>query len=120
MLRKFFLITFLSLVISNSYGQIFSRIEADFSLKEKRIDGSKSLTMGRVYYDKNAGQIVFDIKFPEKMVMVMNDTAMIQIKNNTVVSHNPANGMLYFTVFNLCLNGNLPYFWVKRYTLSNF
>lgn len=112
----------INLVVSvGSYGQIFSRVEADFSLKEKRIDGSKSLTMGSVYFDKNVGQIVFDIKFPESFVVVINDSLMLKIKDHQVVDRKLAQGIVYFSIFNLSLNGNLPYFGLKDspYELTN-
>jgi hypothetical protein len=107
---KIVFIILLNLVVASCYSQIYSRIEADFSLKEKRFDGSKSLTMGRVYYDTKALQVVFDIKFPEKMLIILNDTAIIQIKQNQIVNVTKAFGAVKFSVFSLCLEGNLKEF----------
>ena len=92
------------------FSQLLYRVEADFSIKEKRSSGYENLTMGRVYFDKNQRQIVFDIKFPEKEVMIMNDTSVIFTVAGKYSRHNLSENLIGFSVLNLFLNGELDYF----------
>ena len=92
------------------FSQVLYRIEADFSIKEKRSSGFENLTMGRVYFDKNQRQIIFDIKFPEKEIMIMNDTAIIMANAGKYSKHSLADNLVNFSVLNLFLNGELDYY----------
>ena len=95
-------------------GQIFFRIEADFSIKEKSSDGKQSLTMGRVYYDKNIKKLLYKINFPEPGMMIIYDTTIYQITNNRIVNKTSTLNLTDFSVYNLCLNGELPYYGLKN------
>jgi len=104
-------------LLSSVYGvhaQTFTRIEADFSIKEKDINGNKLLTIGKVYYDKNIRKIVLDISFPEKVLIVASDSLVYMIKNDTLVNTAPASVPIDFTVYNLCLNGKLAFYGLKE------
>ncbi len=95
-------------------GQVYSKFEADFSVKEMKPDGTKSLTMGTVFFNKIAKTIVFDITFPQKEVMLINDSIMYRIVDEQLINEAPANNTVAFSVFQLCLNGDLPYFGLKN------
>ena len=98
---------------SSIHAQIFSRLEADFSIKEKDISGNKLLTIGKVYFDKNIRKIVLDIHFPEKVIVVASDSLVYMIKNDSLVKTSSASVPIDFTVYNLCLNGQLAFYGLK-------
>ncbi len=112
---KFLLLTF---VLASSalqiYAQTFSRIEADFSIKEKDIAGNKILTIGHVYFDKNIRKIVLDISFPNKIIIVASDSLVYIIKDDSLVNTSPATVPIDFTVYNLCLNNTLEFYGLKE------
>lgn len=117
LLIVFFFVAF----IPFSFAQTYNRIEAEFSVKEKKYNGKQQLSMGHVYYDRQHGKIVYDITFPKKSTMIMTNEALIIVKNNTVVFRKPANHLVKFSIFNLSLKGSLPHFGLKEtpFTLSN-
>ena len=53
------------LTATESFSQEYFRISADFSVKSKLASGEQSLTMGRVAYDRNQGQILYHMNFPD-------------------------------------------------------
>jgi hypothetical protein len=91
-------------------AQLYYRIEADFSIKEKSSSGYENLMLGRVYFDKNVRQSVFDVKFPEKEILIINDTATIKAIERTYTKHVLGRNLLDFSVLNLFIQGNLDYF----------
>jgi len=91
-----------------------TRIQAGFSLKEKNADGTSNLTMGTVYYDKAIGKIVYDITFPSKEVLVMQDTNMYRIVPGKPAQRTGGMDMVGFSIFALALNGNLPYYGLQK------
>src|SRR5687768_11112644 len=95
-------------------GQQFFRLKADFSIKENLPDGTAVLTMGTVYFDKNARKIVYDISFPKKVVHVLADTMAYEIENGKLVSETKAQNLYQFSIYNLALSSNL-----HNYGLSN-
>ncbi len=97
-----------------TFSQIHTRIESDVSLKETFTDGSQKLTLGKVYYDKSNKQIVYDIFFPDKEVIVITDSFVYRIKENKVISKTNSNNILQMSVFNLAINGDLPYYGLKN------
>jgi hypothetical protein len=97
-----------------SFGQQFFRIKADFSIKEKNLDGTHSLTMGTVYYDKIHDKIIYDIHFPEKQTLILTDSVMAVVKDNKIVERKKAPNNNKFSIFSLSLNGGL-----ESYGLEN-
>jgi len=93
---------------------VFYRIRADFSIKEKGTDGKSSLTMGQVFYDKLKKKIVYNIRFPEKEVWLFKDSLMYKIIGQKVEKKPLIPGYIEFSIFNLALNNNL-----KDYGLKN-
>jgi len=119
---KLFLFLALSVLVESfSHAQVFSRIEAGFSIKEKNSDGTSGLTMGKVYYDKNIRQIVFNISFPRSEMMVVKDTLIYRIIDNKLLEKVKTNEIIDFSILNLCLNGMLQDFGLKNssYHLTN-
>ncbi|MFC2136951.1 hypothetical protein ACFLTE_02135 [Bacteroidota bacterium] len=96
------------------FSQVHVRIEADFSMKESFIDGTQKLTMGKVYYDKSYKRIVYDISFPNEQVIVISDSLIYRITDNKLVSTTKSNNILQMSIFNLVLNGDLPYYGLKN------
>lgn len=97
------------------------RIRADFSWKEKLANGTSSLTMGTAYYDKAQQKVVYDITFPQKMVLVAQDTSLYRIIAGQPTQRIPSGTSAQFSIFAMILNGNLPYFGLQQspYTMGN-
>jgi hypothetical protein len=93
---------------------IYYRVRAEFSVKEKSSDGRSSLTMGTVYYDKARKRIVYDVLFPEKEMWLFTDSVMYTIKDGITKKQPIVQGYIDFSIFNLSLNNNL-----KDYGLKN-
>ncbi len=91
-------------------AQLYYRIEADFSIKEKSGSGYENLMLGRVYFDKNIRQSIFDVKFPEKEILIINDTATIKAIKGTYTKHALGSNLLDFSVLSLFIQGDLDYF----------
>lgn len=106
MLRYISLLVFTFLFL-NAESQVFYRIKTDFMMKAKSPDGRQQLTVGKVYYDKNEKQIVYEISFPEKEIWVQRDTVLFTIVNSVVIGKQSIPTMLDFSIYNLVLNGNL-------------
>lgn len=119
---KFFLVFIFLFNYLYSKGQYaFSRIEADFSIKEKNQDGSQKLTMGKLYFNLKNKQLIYDVIFPKKELIFINDTVVYQFRNDQLVSEKKTGNLIEFSVFNLALQGDLPYFGIKKtsFTLSD-
>jgi hypothetical protein len=114
-LKKLFILLFFSLVLPKiSFGQNFYRFKADFSIKEKLIDGTYRLTMGKVYYDKIYKKVVYKLSFPKKETIIIQDTLIFTIDNaNKVVSKVKTVLIPEFTIFHLSLTGKLSDYGLK-------
>ena len=102
------LVLLLCLVTFTGQAQKFYRFKADVSVKDKLADGTYRLTMGKVYYDKIYKKIVYDLKFPNKEKLVMQDTTMFKINAEGFLVKSQKTVILpEFTVFHLALTGQL-------------
>jgi len=110
-LRIFLLISLLLPKIV--FGQHFFRIEGDITVKEKSEFQSR-LTIGKFYYDKNIGKLVYHITFPEKQVMVSRDTVLYHFIADTLNSRTRSFDMTKFSIFNLSLENQM-----NNYGLEN-
>lgn len=112
-MKKFVAIVLLSVAIGSLscvQAQLYYRIECDISIKHKVAGEDGMLVMGRVYYDKVAGRAVFDIRFPDKEVWVIEDTLVTVYKDG---ESRQTRGMEQFTqatIFHLILEGDLNNF----------
>ena len=95
-------------------NQIPFRLSANFSIKEKQVDDSFSLTMGRVYYDKNINILLYDVHFPKPQLIAITDTVIYTIENDSIVSAIVVSGLLEFSVFSLSLNNRLEFFGLQE------
>ena len=110
-LRIFFLIALLLPKIV--FGQHFFRIEGDITVKEKS-EFQSQLTIGKFYYDKNIGKLVYHITFPEKQVLVSRDTVLYHFIADTLSSRTRSFDMTKFSIFNLSLENQM-----NNYGLEN-
>lgn len=111
---KIRLLIFLTLMLPKIiFGQHFFRIEGDFSVKEKT-ESQSQLTIGHFYFDKNIGKLVYNITFPEKQVMVSEDTVLYLFMADTLASRTRSVDLTKFSIFYLTLNNQL-----NNYGLDN-
>jgi hypothetical protein len=113
---KFLLLTFVSyfLLSVNLYSQDYFRIEADFTVKVKKSDGEMNLTRGKVYYDKNYRELIYEITFPQVEKWAIKDTSLYKIRHDTLIERNSIPSINEFTIFHLSLNSSLNDFGLKN------
>jgi len=99
-----FLLQFFFIPLS---GQNYFRIKADFSVKEKDPDGNSRLYTGKVFYDKTRGEIIYDIEFPSKELLVVRDSLIIRKPEGEEARIIPNLATNALSVFDLSLNGHL-------------
>lgn len=104
------LLIFIINTFFSGYTQTYTRIECDFTIKEKYPNGRQMLTMGHVYFDSNIKKIVYQLKFPEKEILVVQDTVMFRIVDGKVNTSTSISELLDFSIFNLSLKGHLDYY----------
>ncbi|MBI3141375.1 MAG: hypothetical protein HYZ16_00960 [Bacteroidetes bacterium] len=86
------------------------RISMDFSIKDKRTDGTFSLQKGRAYYDKNHRKLYFALTFPKAQGLLTTDSVMYLMENGKLLEAKRLPGYLDLSIFHLCLSGNLNEF----------
>lgn len=91
-------------------GKPLSRFKADFSIKEKKSDGKSQLTMGKVYYNERNNKMVYQIKFPEKAIWVVDDKNLYLIIDAHLVKKEKNNNLLGNSILTLFLTNNLTDF----------
>lgn len=96
------------------FGQEYFRLKADFTVKIKQSDGTMTLTKGKLYYDKNFKELIYDITFPEKEKWVSRDTSLYKIRQDTVFERITIPSVNEFTVFHLSLNAGLSDYGLKN------
>jgi hypothetical protein len=109
-----FILVFYLFFINQIFSQDYFRIEADFTVKIRKSDGQMNLTRGKVYYDKNYRELIYDITFPELEKWVIRDTSIYKIKNDTLTERVSIPSINEFTVFHLSLNSSLNDFGLKN------
>ncbi|MGE5355595.1 MAG: hypothetical protein ACM3PT_05090 [Deltaproteobacteria bacterium] len=100
------------------FSQNYFRIKTDFQIKSKTPEGKQQLTLGKVYYDKNIKQIVYEISFPQREIWVQKDTLLYKIVNSKLDSKQNIPNMIEFTIYHLLLNGNLADYGLKKTNFS--
>jgi hypothetical protein len=111
---KLFLKTLLILLPSLTFGQQFFRVSTDFSIMEKNVDGSSSLTRGRMYFDKTNNKLVYDINFPKQETVVITNDFVYKYENNQLMGKEDALGLLQFHVLYLIVQGDLATYGLKN------
>lgn len=108
-----------------SKAQQFYRIKADVSIKEKLPNGTSRLSVGKVYFDKLYGKIVYKFTFPVAETIVVQDTTIYRIStDNKLLQVQKALILPEFTIFHLALTNRLSDFGLKNasyelYKMSN-
>lgn len=95
-------------------SQELSRLECSFSLKQNTKEGNATLSTGKIYFDKNEKLLIFRVQFPKKQVICINERGLFVFENDSLVHRQTASGMIDFSIFNLFLNGDLPYYGLKK------
>jgi len=113
-MKILFLLLCLFFVNQRVHSQGYFRFSADFSIKAKDAAGKGTLTMGRVYYDKNIRKIVYQTKFPEIETWVTADTCMFKFANGKLVQKAIIPSVVEMSIYHLALNGQLPDFGLKK------
>ena len=115
MLKRFyiFLLTFL-VFHGTGFSQDYFRIQADITVKISSSDGTKSLTRGTVYYDKNIKELIYDISFPRNEKWLSKDTSMYKYSKDTLIQRITIPSINEFTVFHLALNSGLTDYGLKK------
>ena len=83
-------------------------------IKAKSPTGEQQLTVGKLYYDKNIKQIVYDVSFPEKEIWVQRDTVLYKIVNSKIIGKQRIPAGIEFSIYNLVLNGTLNDYGLKK------
>lgn len=109
-------------MIYNGTGfcQDYFRVQADITVKISNSDGTKSLTRGTVYYDKNIKELIYDISFPRKEKWLSKDTSLYKYNKDSLIQRITIPSINEFTVFHLALNSGLSDYGLKKsnYNLS--
>lgn len=119
--RKLLFLFILIILPKLSLGQYYFRMSAEFSIKEKFIDGTSSLSVGKMYYDANFKKLVFDLSFPKKQMLVFVDSSMLIIENNKIIDTQKFSAFQEFSIYHLALTGKLIDFGMKNsmYSIQN-
>ncbi|PID93449.1 MAG: hypothetical protein CSA95_07755 [Bacteroidetes bacterium] len=91
-------------------AQIYSRFQADFSIKEIGFDGKQNLMTGSLYFNKVTRSIYYAFNFPEKSAMIIRDSCTIRPDKQTIIPHPMEASVIDFSIFNLFLNQGLTYY----------
>lgn len=110
MLKHVFIFVFFVLLSGPVLGQQFFRMKADFTIKENLPDGTQVLTMGTVYFDKNVHKIVYDLKFPQKGVYIITDSATVEITPGKPAKRTKVYNLYDFSIYNLAFSSSLHNF----------
>ena len=90
--------------------RLYSRIESDISIKEIFPDGTKSLMLGKVFFDVENNSIVYHIAFPEKETMVLKDSLVLSKKDSVFNKKISSSQLIDFSIYKLSLAGELKTF----------
>jgi hypothetical protein len=108
------LLPLLFLIEYGGSAQKFYRFKAEVSIKDKLSDGTYRLTMGKVYYDKIYKKVVYQLKFPKKETIVVQDTTMYTLDANDKLLNSSRTVLIpEFTVFHLALTNQLSNYGLK-------
>lgn len=114
-LRSSVIVCLLLLIINQSVkGQEYYRINADFTVKIKKSDGTMNLTKGAVFYDKNIKELIYRVSFPQPEVWVIADTSLFKFREDTLYERISIPSVNEFTVFHLSLNSGISDFGLKK------
>lgn len=108
--KNFLLFSLFAISLTPAFSQIYSRFQADFSIKEIGFDGKQNLMTGSLYYNKVTRSIYYIFNFPEKSEMIVTDTCTIRPKEKTITVHKMDVSMIDFSIYNLFINQELDFY----------
>ncbi len=115
MLKRFSISLLAFLVLYGAgFSQDYFRIQADITVKISSSDGTKSLTRGTVYYDKNIKELIYDISFPRNEKWLSKDTSLYKYNKDSLIQRITIPSINEFTVFHLALNSGLNDYGLKK------
>ncbi len=82
----------------------------EYSIKIKNADGSSSISMGNIYYDKFIDQLIYTNKFPDISTWIIKDTIVYRIKNRQIIDKQKNISLNTLSIFSLAMNGHLSDF----------
>ncbi|MCB0736919.1 MAG: DUF4292 domain-containing protein [Bacteroidetes bacterium] len=107
---RYSLFTLLVLFISSSFSsEPNTRIRVDFTIKQK-IENRISLEIGTAYYDKLKNQLVYQLTFPNRNILVTTDTAVFTYSDDSLINTSFQPGIIQRSIFHLMLTSNLKSF----------
>lgn len=106
--RPFFIFfLFFTIVHSNSNGQsLADRLEADYSIKEIMADGKKSLTIGKVFFDRSNESLTHFQTFPAENKFVFKDSTILLVHTDSVTKSSSSALSVKLSIYNLILSNN--------------
>jgi hypothetical protein len=114
MLSRFALVLLTACLAISAQAQDYFRIKASFTVKISNADGTKNLTKGTVYYDKNIKELIYDVSFPQKEKWISKDTSLVKIRDGEIFDRITIPSINEFTLFHLALNSSLNDFGLKN------
>ena len=119
MLKIIFTLGFIAQNISICSQVEYSRIEAEFTIKE--ISDNQSITVGKIFYDINIGVIYFQVHYPRKEILVYTDSLLYKIIDDRIVEKKTTSNYLKHNLFNMVLDNKMEYYGMKEspYSLVN-
>ena len=116
MIKVFFVVFLLGLIsmANPGFAQEYYRISADFSVKVKNSEGQLNLTRGKLFYDKNYKELIYDVNFPQIEKWVVKDTSLFKIRQDTIFARQGIPSITEFTIFHLALNSDLNDFGLRN------
>jgi len=114
MLKKALILVLISSPIISLPQINFYRIKVNFSIKEKRADGSFALQLGNAYYDLNNKKLLYELSFPVKQNMVTTDSAIYLFEHGALKETRKVPGFIEMSIFHLCLTGDLKSFGLEN------
>lgn len=94
-------------------AQDFYRVSGEFSVKSQG-DSLANLTMGSFFYDKNIGQLIYDIDFPQEQTWVFSDSSIFRYQGDSLLDSRTGASVADFTLFHLSLNNDLRHYGLKN------
>jgi hypothetical protein len=115
--KKFYMGAGILLLCSHFFlcqAQKFLRIEATYSVKEQLSDGTLSLQVGKVFFNRSNGIIFYKISHPEKNIVLATDTFMLTIDASGKKTGISGTGFVSLSVYNILLRGDLAYYGLDK------
>jgi hypothetical protein len=96
-------------------AQQLMRIKSDFSVKTKiKGEPEARLVMGTCYYELGSGQMVYEVRFPEREIWVFRDSVQWIVRNDSLIRIQPSQLRAELSVLHLSLMQQLSHYGLKN------